>query len=593
MKKYALHILLVLLCLSARAQTAEEEFVAGKKAYNDKLYKLASLSFKNVINYHEKSQYAPFATYYYALSAYAQKQSGHARDMLVQLLNRYPDFDQVDEVYFKLAYHEFQVGNFDKGLSYAAYLRHTALSEDAERLIRTFLWKLDNVETLANLYYQFDDDIVAERIIELAMNTSLIKDFDLIKAIYDGHKEKVLSAFGSVERNTEKVYRVALLLPFMVDGYENLISATKNKLVLDLYRGIHFAVNALAKDSIRVELYPYDTKRTGESTRKILEKAELKHMDLIIGPLFQEPHDIVEAFSKEHKINMFNPLSTLPSEGNNFSFIYKPSRNTIAEASVDFVKQRMRESTNKYCAIFYEDNSKDSTVAAAYNEAIKEAGFLPVIYKEVEKGKARVVGDVLAEKEKVYYRHWELDSLRKLPEPPIYKRVLNIDDTAKYFVEYLSIAKDSIGHTFIASSSGALGSTAVSALEQRDDNMMLVGHESWLTNKLVNFTQLSRHDVSLVSPLYYNRENQVYRNFKEEYTLRYGEFPSLNAMVGFELLNVTGRLFSKFGRYIQLGFFENEIIPGVLFEGMQYGVYQDNKVVPIVKLDNDELVRVK
>ncbi len=127
-------------------------------------------------------------------------------------------------------------------------------------------------------------------------------------------------------------FQVALMLPFYLDEndeefyvdssevddfgekiyervyYEPYHIYPKSYSFIEFYEGLLLSLDSLKRTGISVNLHVYDT--AGDTTRvkEILEFPELKTMDLIIGPVFNDEVKLVSEFSKNNNIKVVSPL---------------------------------------------------------------------------------------------------------------------------------------------------------------------------------------------------------------------------------------------------------------------------------------------
>ena len=108
-----------------------------------------------------------------------------------------------------------------------------------------------------------------------------------------------------------------------------------NSFVLDLYSGIKYAYNNLGVETENIIFKSYDTKRDPDVVRDIINSGELGDSDLIIGPLYGKPIEIVKQFCLQNKILMINPLSSnsMIINDNNYSLLFQPSLETVASSA--------------------------------------------------------------------------------------------------------------------------------------------------------------------------------------------------------------------------------------------------------------------
>ncbi|MFN6945093.1 MAG: tetratricopeptide repeat protein, partial [Cytophagaceae bacterium] len=115
-------VVLVLFVLTAQAQNVNEyeaKYKRGKELYEAGKYTLAMEVLKPLTSAAEGNAYAEHAHYFYALSAFKGQQAKEARQILLQLTTRYPDWQKINEAYYLLSNISFESKNPRQALSYA------------------------------------------------------------------------------------------------------------------------------------------------------------------------------------------------------------------------------------------------------------------------------------------------------------------------------------------------------------------------------------------------------------------------------------------------------------------------------------------
>ena len=116
--------------------------------------------------------------------------------------------------------------------------------------------------------------------------------------LYDKNKKK-----------NEKIstIKAAVVLPFNTDG-----TGTRDEQVrmVEYYEGFLMAMDSLKKQGISIELYTYDSGKTASSVNKILNKAEMKNMDIIFGPAHPEQVKPMAEFAQKHNSRLVIPFSS-------------------------------------------------------------------------------------------------------------------------------------------------------------------------------------------------------------------------------------------------------------------------------------------
>ena len=162
-----------------------------------------------------------------------------------------------------------------------------------------------------------------------------------------------------------RVFNIALLLPIYSE--ENAKYAWKRKKsnfndaiipksekFIDFYQGVLLAIDSLKKQKMNINLHFFDTNKDTNIVNSILEKSEMKTMDLIIGPVFTSNLRIVSNFAKENNIMLISPLSqnNVFTKQNPFFIQANPSENTQLHDFIRFVHAQ-----DKKNIIFIHDNT--------------------------------------------------------------------------------------------------------------------------------------------------------------------------------------------------------------------------------------------
>jgi ABC-type branched-chain amino acid transport systems, periplasmic component len=145
-----------------------------------------------------------------------------------------------------------------------------------------------------------------------------------------------------------------------------------------------------------IDIIPFDTRRDPIVVKKIIQEGSLDNIDLIIGPLYGRPIEIIKQFCLENKILMINPLSSNNKiiDDNRYSLLFKPSIKTVAEKASEFSINRFN--INKNTVILYENNFQDSLIAKIYYDNLEKNGFNIIYSKSVSKDDSRLILDSLA-----------------------------------------------------------------------------------------------------------------------------------------------------------------------------------------------------
>ena len=100
--------------------------------------------------------------------------------------------------------------------------------------------------------------------------------------------------------------KAAVILPFMSDGSNK----SEGSRMVEYYEGFLMALDSLKKQGVSVSVYTYDSGNEKMSVIPILNKKEMKDMDIIFGPLYSEHIKPITDFAKKNKIHLVIPFTS-------------------------------------------------------------------------------------------------------------------------------------------------------------------------------------------------------------------------------------------------------------------------------------------
>ena len=354
-----------------------------------------------------------------------------------------------------------------------------------------------------------------------------------------------------------------------------------NEWVVELYEGLLMGVADLKAKGINISLSLYDTKQDSSVTSKILKYDELKHMDLIIGPLYPGPVKVVSDFCYQYKINMINPMSSNSEiTGNNpYAFLFMPTDETMARETADYMKDIV---TNKNVMIFHGTSQKDSLTAYTYKQEIENFGFNVCYINGIATENGKSILDILTNTMTVEFDESEFDDM---VDQGKVKGNLRISEK-----DYLVIKPDSIGHVFVASYDPALVANTITGLATRGDTTMLLGYERWLDQRNIALDGLERLHAHLIAPTFVDNSKPKYKVIIDRYMKQFNAYPTRNFYTGYEVIMTAGKMMKSMGNLFQFDPAIHKFIPGEIFQGTLYGDQNSNQFVPIITFDHSQLV---
>ena len=113
------------------------------------------------------------------------------------------------------------------------------------------------------------------------------------------------------ENRKYSTIKAAIVLPFNTDGTGNNDEQVR---MVEYYEGFLMAVDSLKQKGVSVDLYTYDSGKTTASVNQILNKSEMKGMDIIFGPAHTDQVKPMADFAKKHNIRLVVPFTSKSDE---------------------------------------------------------------------------------------------------------------------------------------------------------------------------------------------------------------------------------------------------------------------------------------
>jgi hypothetical protein len=568
-KKLLISCCILALGLSAVAQVDyTRQFNNAKILFKAGKYNLAQESFKSLIPYDKANPYTEYASFFYALSAYHQGYKAVAKDMLNQIKSLYPTWDKLNEVNFWLGKIHFDNRDYFQGLRIFAAIQDKKFEKDIEAIKRTQLGSITDVETLRMMNEEYPKDAVVGKNLATVLSKNITNEDDKkeLDELIDKFRLKRSDLIPEAPKTIHKErYSVSVMMPFMLSSLEPTTSKKRNQIVLDFYAGLKLAVDTLGKQGVQISLRPYDCDRNMDRMKELLNTAELKNTDLIVGPFFPEENKIVQEFAFENKINIVHPFSN-NSEiigVNPYAFLFQPSSETLGKDAADYLADHLKDKT---CMVFYGPGKKDSTMAVNFQQQALAKGLNVLAFERVPKE--------------------ELRKIREILETP------TEFDEFKYPSQF-TLKKDSIASIFVASDDPLVYAKVVGAVETRKDSILVIGSENWIEDNAFDLEKFQVNGIVLSAPNYANPHKPGYKTFEKKFLALHGIAPSRVAQMGYEFMLFFGNQLKTNGVYFQEGLSKAGVVPGYTGEGFDYRYSRDNQLVPFITLKNGEFTLIE
>lgn len=574
MGKYVAFVILLLTSVvTTMAQPAQQKYNRAKALFNEGRYNLAQEAFKELIPYSQDNPFSQYASFYYALSAYHQGYRAVARDMLLQIKSLYPSWNQMDEVNLWLARIYFDDKAWFQGMQALAEVQDNKTQKYKEALKKQALTQVTELHVAKALYDKYpEDEAIAYRLALLLGQSTLPADRQQLQTLVakfgwkdTGAEEEALPAIK------KQVYSVALLFPFLTSTLEPTPLRKRNQFVLDLYEGMKMAADSLGRAGIKISLRAYDTDRKPETVKRLLATEELQAADLIVGPLFPEENQPAQQFSRQQRINLFNPVThnyEVVSD-NPYGFLFQPSVETMGREAALFLDAYLPNHRKK-CMVILGDNRRDSVLAAHFLMKAKDTGLRIMQLEKVSRSESGRILSILA-------------------TPTAF-------DEFKYPVQF-TLPKDSLGCIFVASDDPLIYTKVISSVETRKDSIVVLGSEAWLDHTAVAFEKYQQLGVVLFAPNFVPFAHPEVKKFYARYAGIHGRSSASSpytdyARLGFEFMLFTGRLLHEEGVYFQQSLTRRQLHT-VFGRKVRYeNNNRSNQVVPFIKFYNGELTEI-
>lgn len=127
-----------------------------------------------------------------------------------------------------------------------------------------------------------------------------------------------------------------MILPFLD------VSKSEAARVIEYYEGFLMAVDSLKRSGVSIDLYAYNSGPENASLNPILSKKEMKDMDIIFGPFYQQQIKPLADFAQKNDIRLVVPFSSKDNSVFRNPTIYQintPQSYLYSEVYDHFVRQ--------------------------------------------------------------------------------------------------------------------------------------------------------------------------------------------------------------------------------------------------------------
>jgi len=143
------------------------------------------------------------------------------------------------------------------------------------------------------------------------------------------------------------VVNIALLMPYylvkndtMFNNYDDILEIPniyykKSETALSFHVGVELAVDSLRKAGKKIVIHAFDTNNDTLEVRKILYLNKLDKMDIIIGPIYSKPFQMIcKKYGRDTEKILISPLSRNNKGIKEYPSVYQVSPSNIMQAKI-------------------------------------------------------------------------------------------------------------------------------------------------------------------------------------------------------------------------------------------------------------------
>ncbi|WP_025761547.1 ABC transporter substrate-binding protein [Dyadobacter tibetensis] len=527
-------------------QEAVRDYKNGRFA--ETMQKLAPLTSAN-----QPTIFSEYAHYYYSLAAYEARKYKESRQMLLQLLSRYPNWSRKYEVYYLLGANDLAQGNWQAAQTNFDRIKDTSFQKDVQSLKQNYLKSVPDYSELLRLYQKYPKDpvLAKEVVVAVDQNSRASKaDQALAKKLMEEYKIEMLKSSEKPKGKPstsnkiwdKEYFDVSVLMPFRLNEF-NPNQKRSNQFAYDYYLGLLQAKRKLAQEGITVFLNAYDVNAEPAPMKRILRNEAFRISNMVIGPLYPSTFSIAAEFVGKEPMLMLNPLSTdatLLDAAKNL-YLAHPSIQTQVQEGATLMK---RLAKGNKVAIYYGHSSKDSAMAFAYREVASKEGMQVIDMQR-------------------------LSSDREAMESMI-----------------PSFASQSPDHIALFGTSPSFGKPLLATLENRSlESLPVLGTASSFNIRQVSSTKAARQ-LYLLESDFIDKDKELIRQFQRDYWEANSTFPSVYAYQGYDHLLFFGRMMGKYkdqyARGLTLKRYDSDL-NDYLLGGFDYRSSNENRIPFLLK----------
>lgn len=356
------------------------------------------------------------------------------------------------------------------------------------------------------------------------------------------------SQVSTIEDPKNQVLDVVVILPFTNADSPSISSLSNTDFIYELYQGLSFGVSKLKELGNKINLITFDSRRDISYLQALLVDPAIAAADVIIGPIYPEESDLVSAYAEEKKIPFIHPLSNIGDRfvETGYSYLFRPSITSLSFGIVDALD---KVKWGKKVAIGYSGSTRDEKLGTLLQEKLISAGFFVTKFQKID---SKNVSSFL-----------KTLGISHGNNPNVDQVILLTDDP--------SIAQPTFG-----------------LMESISTSVPLLVMDSWLGFNFANYEMLEFPNFYFIANNTPSFGTQEMKEFREEFFTKNFIYPSINVLLGYDLLNWLQSNLSmrtNFRRSLDINGYQS----GKFNWGYNFRESNNNQYVPVFKLESGEL----
>jgi ABC-type branched-subunit amino acid transport system substrate-binding protein len=532
------------------------DYLAAVESYKKGQYEVAFKQLAPFTSYENQHPSAPYAHYYYALSAYQLNKLTESRTMLMQLMNRFPNWPEQNELNYLMGATYLKGKNWSEGFRWLDKVTDASFAKSKKGLKSRYLAEVTDIRALEDLYNRYPDDIeVAEAFVSLIQRTSTDRKYlalsdQISNKLGNNELAKPIASSSNRKQEVEKkwdkgFYTLSVLLPFRLSEVTSEKNRS-NQFAYDLFQGMNLAKQKLKNDGILVNINAFDVSNNRSQMEGLLNNTPFKQSDALIGPLYAETFELAAAYSTASKTLLINPLSTDGSLLKDHPYVYL-AQPAIDQQMAKVLDLALKQNPNASFAVYYGTTPKDSLMAVSLLAQIRSKNRKTLEQKKLSGTQEQVTASMG------------------------------------------SFTSEKPSHVILLTSNPAHGRMLMVAMGAKKLTAQVIA-----TSQSFDFakTRPSSYNgrLFLLAPDYVDTSKELTKSFQLAYYEQYSTLPSTYSYLGYDLVLHLGRLMHRYKDRVFEALAMQPYKDDFLLQGFDFTKNRDNTVSAILKHDGQRWV---